>query len=75
MISAHPPTGSVNDFDAENYWNRLHPWCIVRLLPKMQRTVVQRFRTRSHAEEYLRIVQRLIPTATHQIIFDPALPD
>ncbi|MBW4540084.1 MAG: hypothetical protein KME43_13205 [Myxacorys chilensis ATA2-1-KO14] len=71
MISAHPSTGALNSFDAPNYWNRLHPWCVIRLQPQMQRIVIARFRKRSGAEEYLKVVGRLIPTATHQIVFDP----
>ena len=60
------------------YFDRLHPWCIIRLLPNMQRIVVARFRDRGQAEEYLRVLQRLIPAANHILIFDPPdrhLPD
>ena len=60
------------------YFDRLHPWCIIRLLPKMQRIVVARFRHRGQAEEYLRVLQRLSPEANHIIVFDPPdrdLPD
>jgi len=55
------------------YFDRLHPWCIIRLLPNMQRTVVARFRYRGQAEEYLRILQRMSPEADHILVFD--LPD
>lgn len=71
MIPAHPPNDAVPDSAAQNYWTRLHPWCIIRLLPKMQRIVVQRFRTRTEAEEYLKIVRKLMPTTVHQIVFEP----
>ena len=60
------------------YFDRLHPWCIIRLLPNMQRMVVARFRSRGQAEDYLRALQRLIPTAHHILVFDPPdrrLPD
>ena len=60
------------------YFDRLHPWCIIRLLPKMQRIVVARFRHRGQAEEYLRVLQRLSPEAHHVLVFDPPdrdLPD
>jgi hypothetical protein len=70
MISAHPPTRAVDCAAAETYWNRLHPWCVVRFLPEMQRIVIHRFRKRAQAEEYLQIVKRLVPTASHQIVFD-----
>jgi len=53
------------------YFDRLHPWCIIRLLPNMQRTVVARFRYRGQAEEYLRILQRMSPEADHILVFDP----
>ncbi len=62
---------SVPNSAAENYRMRLHPWCIIRLLPKMQRIVVQRFRTRTQAEEYLKVLQNLMPKTIHQIVFDP----
>ncbi|NJR67148.1 MAG: hypothetical protein HC772_20460 [Leptolyngbyaceae cyanobacterium CRU_2_3] len=60
------------------YFDRLHPWCIIRLLPKMQRIVVARFRYRGQAEEYLHVLRRLNPTAHHILVFDPPdrhLPD
>ncbi|BAU13243.1 hypothetical protein LEP3755_37820 [Leptolyngbya sp. NIES-3755] len=71
MIPAHPDRDAVPASAAQNYRIRLHPWCIIRLLPKMQRIVLARFRTRTQAEEYLRIVSNLMPTATHEIVFDP----
>lgn len=56
---------------AQTYHNRLHPWLIIRQLPKMQRSTVCRFRKRNEAEEYLKVLQRLSPDATYLIIFDP----
>jgi hypothetical protein len=53
------------------YFEKLHPWCIVRPLPNFQRRVVARFRRRSDAEAHLRVISRLIPTVIHTIIFDP----
>ena len=70
MIPASQPNRS-GDIAASNYWQRLHPWCIIRLLPKMQRIVVQRFRYRSQAEDYLKALRRTFPNAIHEIIFDP----
>ncbi len=35
------------------YLERLSPWCIVKLLPNMQRLVVARCRRRNDAEEHL----------------------
>jgi hypothetical protein len=60
------------------YFDRLHPWCIIRLLPKMQCTVVARFRHQGQAEDYLRVLQQLSPAANHVLVFDPPdrdLPD
>ena len=50
---------------------RLSPWIIVRLLPKMQRIVVGRFRNWSDAYGHLRILQQLIPGAKLIVVFDP----
>ncbi len=55
------------------YLERLSPWCIVKLLPNMQRQVVARCRRRNDAEEHLRILRRLMPGARFAIAFDPAL--
>lgn len=52
------------------YHSRLHPWCVICLLPKMQRVVVARFRRRNPAEEHLRVLKRLNPNATYEIVFD-----
>ncbi|AOY81839.1 SPOR domain-containing protein [Moorena producens JHB] len=52
------------------YSHRLHPWAIVRLLPKMQRVVVGRFRNRSDAEGHLKALKRLMPDAQFVIVFD-----
>lgn len=50
---------------------RLHPWIIVRLLPKMQTIVVGRFRNWSDADGHLRILKQLIPGAELIVVFDP----
>jgi hypothetical protein len=71
MIPAPQPNRSGDSFAATNYWQRLHPWCIIRLLPKMQRIAIQRFRSRAQAEEYLKALRRILPSAIHEIIFDP----
>ncbi len=55
------------------YKDRLHPWCIIRHLAKSQRLVVGRLRRRNDAEEHLRLLQRLTPTASYSLIFDPML--
>ncbi|MBW4661828.1 MAG: hypothetical protein KME15_24435 [Drouetiella hepatica Uher 2000/2452] len=55
------------------YHDRLHPWCIIRLLPKMQRLVVCRFRRRNDAEAHLRTLRQLEPMIECEIIFDVAI--
>ncbi|HEY9858622.1 MAG TPA: hypothetical protein V6D16_03885 [Candidatus Obscuribacterales bacterium] len=52
------------------YKDQLHPWCIVRCLPQARSITVARFRRRSEAEAHLQILQRILPTATHSIMFD-----
>jgi hypothetical protein len=56
-----------------SYHDQLHPWCITRLLPNMQRAVVQRFRRRNDAEAHLRLLQQMTPAATYAIIFEATL--
>lgn len=57
-----------------SYKDQLSPWCIIRLLPDLQRITVARFRRRSQAEECLKTLQRMNPTCHYQIIFDPPEP-
>ena len=52
------------------YFERLHPWCIVKLLPNCQRIVVARFRKRNDADDYFRVLQRLVKESTFAIVFD-----
>ena len=53
-----------------NYRDQLHPWCIIRLLPKAQRITIARFRQRSAAEEHLKALRRLMPNAIFVILFE-----
>ena len=55
------------------YHEQLHPWCIIHLLPKMQRSTIGRFRRRIDAEAHLQVLHRLEPTAKYEVIFDPIL--
>ncbi|GET38610.1 hypothetical protein [Microseira wollei] len=48
----------------------VHPWCIVRQLPNMQRLVVARFYRRSDADGYIQVLRRLLPGVNHAIVFD-----
>lgn len=65
MIPAELPLGAVS-----NYRAHLYPWCIVRLLPNLQRATVARFRSRSEAEECQKVLQRLQLDSRYQIVFD-----
>lgn len=56
-----------------NYQQQLHPWCIIQLLPQMQRRTVARFRIRNDADAHLRVLKRLTPSAQYAIIFDLTL--
>ncbi|NEP55227.1 MAG: hypothetical protein F6K65_43180 [Moorea sp. SIO3C2] len=56
------------------YSQRLYPWAVVRLLPKMQRVVIGRFRNRSDAEGHMQALKRLMPDAEFIIIFDIGQP-
>ncbi len=55
------------------YLDQLHPWCIIRLLPNMQRRVIARFRRRNDAEAYLRVLHQNAPTLRYAIVFDTAV--
>ncbi len=55
------------------YKDRLSPWCIVLHLPNLQNKVVGRLRRRNDAEEHLKLLRRMTPTASYSIIFDPML--
>jgi hypothetical protein len=65
-----------------SYQDRLSPWCIILLLPQMQRlppagrrpSVVARFRKRNDAEAHLQTLKRLNPTLQYEIVFDPIDP-
>ncbi|MGB3240858.1 MAG: hypothetical protein WBB29_21410 [Geitlerinemataceae cyanobacterium] len=77
MIPTELPILTAIDSDCPNsirqqvYRHRLHPWCIVRLLPNMQRAVVSRNRQRNAAEHHLGALKRLHPAASYVLVFDP----
>ncbi|MGV0029327.1 hypothetical protein [Phormidesmis priestleyi] len=73
MIPGSQPSATVGDCFVRSYRDRLSPWCIVQLLPKMQRRVVKRFRRRNDATEHLRVLQRLNPSGCYELVFDPAI--
>ncbi|EKU98261.1 hypothetical protein Lepto7375DRAFT_7525 [Leptolyngbya sp. PCC 7375] len=49
----------------------LHVWAIIRLLPKMQRVVVNRFRQRSEAENCLQVLRRSAPQNEYTMAYLP----
>ncbi|MBW4467122.1 MAG: hypothetical protein KME07_16985 [Pegethrix bostrychoides GSE-TBD4-15B] len=54
-----------------SYYNRLHPWCVIRCLPKAQTLIVARFRKRGDADNYLNTLRRLMPNGRFELMFDP----
>ncbi len=52
------------------YFEKLHPWCIVRPLPNLQRCIVARCRHRNDAESQVQLLRRLMPSVPYEIIFD-----
>jgi hypothetical protein len=52
------------------YKDRLFSWCIVLHLPDAQNKIVGRLRRRNDAEEHIKLLRRLTPTAEYSIIFD-----
>ncbi|MEO0350295.1 MAG: nucleoside triphosphate pyrophosphohydrolase [Cyanobacteria bacterium P01_A01_bin.15] len=49
----------------------LHVWAIIRLLPKMRRVVVNRFRKRSEAENCLQLLRRSAPQNDYTMAYLP----
>ncbi|MBD1805097.1 hypothetical protein H6F98_06485 [Microcoleus sp. FACHB-SPT15] len=56
------------------YFEKLHPWCIIRPLPNLQRRIIARCRRRNDAEAHLQVLRRLMPTVPFEIVFD-VMPD
>ncbi len=55
----------------DRFWNQdNYPWIIVRLLPNAQRYVVARFYRRSEAENHKRLLNRFMPAADFEVVFD-----
>jgi hypothetical protein len=53
-----------------NYFDQLHPWCLMRLLPNLQNRVIARFRRRNDAEAHMRVLRQQVPTSRYEIVFD-----
>jgi hypothetical protein len=52
------------------YFDQLHPWCLIRLLPNLQNRVIARFRRRNDADAHMRVLRQLAPTVRYEIVFD-----
>ncbi|NEO35003.1 MAG: hypothetical protein F6J90_01260 [Moorea sp. SIOASIH] len=53
-----------------NYREKINPWIIVLLQPKLSNITVGRFRRRGNAEEHLRVLKQMMPEAKFSIMFD-----
>ena len=49
------------------------PWAVVRILPKCQSCIVARYHNRQDADDSLRLLQRFMPAAIFELIFDPTV--
>lgn len=49
---------------------QLSPWTVVRLLPNAQRYTVARFYNRQDAYDHLRVLNRFMPAAEFEIVFE-----
>jgi hypothetical protein len=66
-------SSAAYEVEAPTAYNQLlHPWCVVQLLPHMQRRTVARFRRRNDADAHLKALRRLSPSAQYTVMFDPA---
>jgi hypothetical protein len=52
------------------YFDQLHPWCLMRLLPNLQRQVIARFRRRNDAEAHMRVLRQQAPMGRYEVVFD-----
>jgi len=46
------------------------PWAIIRLLPEARRYTVARFYNRQDAEDHRRFLNRFMPAAEFEVLFD-----
>ena len=55
------------------YREKLHPWIVVQLLPKMQRVIRGRFRRESEADGHLRVLRQRVPESDFIVMFEPPI--
>lgn len=58
---------------AMNYAERPQPWCVIRLQPNLQHSVLNRFQRRTEAEAHLKVLQQMTPSASYTMMFDGSL--
>jgi hypothetical protein len=56
-----------------NYQDQLNPWVIHQLLPNLNSSTVARFRRRTEAEAYLKVIKQMRPQVQFAISFDTSL--
>lgn len=54
-----------------SYGENLQCWAVIRLLPRMQRITIRRFRRESDADGYLKALRLYIPEGKFILLFDP----
>lgn len=52
------------------YSDQLSPWVVYRLLPNCQHILLERFRKRSNAEDYARVLKQMQPPFDLAIVFE-----
>jgi hypothetical protein len=52
------------------YFDQLHPWCLMRLLPNLQSQVIARFRRRNDAEAHMRVLRQQAPMVRYEVVFE-----
>lgn len=52
------------------YFQQLHPWCVIRILPDNQHQIILRFRRRDDAVAYLQALRQSAINVAFAIIFD-----
>jgi hypothetical protein len=49
---------------------------VIQHLPRFQHAIIARFRKRNDAEAYVKVMRRMNPAVTYEIMFDPPIaPD
>jgi hypothetical protein len=54
------------------YQTQLHPWCIVRQLPEMPQTIIDRFHHYHDADARMQFLRRQTPNIKFSLCFAPS---